>query len=451
MSDLSRRNFMIRAAALGIAAPTAAALLGDGEAAAVAASGPGASLPRPGHDPVPADSFHPVPRNLPVGPHGAPPATASFFDSTAAVTDPFQILIGQQVYVGPFARLLAEGAPIRIGGNSNIGDSVTIVSRRQDGPGHLDRDEPGVLIGGCVIIGHGATVKGPAVIGSPGTTDTALSSNVSFGAEVDGATIGLNCVVGVLARVGPGVVLPDNTYVLPGRNVTTQAEATDLTSATRKVRPMTAADTASNQTVLAVNTFFTSAYSQLAADAPDQLWGISVDPAGSVFNPTREAPTFAGRAVTDPRFRNRIIGDVRFTDQTKHQISRVLGDRVAVRADEGTPFTFGTVDGMGDRVIIHALRDSSMEFGNNVRLGRDVVVHGGGRKEGGGGAGTLPTVFEDDVTLADGAVAYRVLLGRGTTLGRRSVVVASDLAAGTVVPDRTVIMNNVVQGYQVEW
>jgi hypothetical protein len=48
---------------------------------------------------------------------------------------------------------------------------------------------------------------------------------------VDGAWLEQNTAVSVFARVGPGVRLRSGMQVLPGKNVTTQAEADDPRSA----------------------------------------------------------------------------------------------------------------------------------------------------------------------------------------------------------------------------
>src|SRR5262249_48905573 len=63
---------------------------------------------------------------------------------------------------------------------------------------------------------------------------------IGANAEIDGATIEPGAIVSPLARVGPGVTLPAGMLVLPGKNITTQAQASD--PALGKVVPATPTD-----------------------------------------------------------------------------------------------------------------------------------------------------------------------------------------------------------------
>ncbi len=73
----------------------------------------------------------PVRGDVPVCPEDAPVGTATFLDPTAVVSGGRHISLAEQVYVGPFARLLAnEAAPISIGAESNAQDNVLIAGSR---------------------------------------------------------------------------------------------------------------------------------------------------------------------------------------------------------------------------------------------------------------------------------------------------------------------------------
>ena len=87
---------------------------------------------------------------------------------------------------------------------------------------------------------------------------------------------------------------------------------------------------------------------------------------------------------------------------------------------------------------------------DNVTYGAKSIVHGGGRRPLLGGGTDEPTIIKDNVTLRPGAVVFRSLIGAGATIGRRSAIVNTDVAPGTVIPDRTIYVNDAVYG-RVEW
>lgn len=205
----------------------------------------------------------PTNANRPVCPGTAAPETATFIDPTVRITAPGKITLAEKVYVGPFAQLLAgDDGGITIDKESNVQDNVTIyggferndaAEARVEALG-LDEEE-GVEIAERVILAHGATVKGPAMIGVGGGNiavdpDADQEVFLSFGSEVDGAILEKNTGVSALGRVGPGVRLRSGFIVLPGKNVTTQAQADDPSLG--KVRLLTEADIAFSEGVIAV-------------------------------------------------------------------------------------------------------------------------------------------------------------------------------------------------------
>jgi len=385
--------------------------------------------------------------NVPVCATDGSAGTATFLDPTATVQGARHVSLGAQTYVGPFAELRAtRSAPISVGGSSNVQDNVLVDARGGEG----------IEIGDRVILAHGSSVVGSASIG---VEESALPSQVagtvevhegsvfmSFGSEVDGATLERNSGVSALARVAPGVTLPSGYLVLPGKDVTTQAEAQD--PALGEVRYINQADVEFNEAVVHVNESLAREYTELYREDPTAVTGANVDPGGSAFNPDRDLPSFAGEEQARPSFRNRVIGDVDLADDVTRFAERT-GERIAIRADEGEPFALGHVDHMGDDVVFHALEHTDVHVGDDVRYGEGAIVHGGGRVVV-EGRPEEQTVVGDDVELGDGSIVFRSTIGDGAVIGHRSAVVGTDLPAGAVVPPHTVVLNGEVFG-AVEW
>ena len=395
---------------------------------------------------------------------------ATFVDPTATLEGRESIRLGKQVYVGPFARLIAgggdddddddeESAPqfdISIGNETNVQDNVTIIANFERDGSAEDRVEAlgieGVEIAERVILAHGSTVKGPARIGVEGSNipaDPADDQEVflSFGCEVDGAILEKNTGVSALARVGPGVRLKSGFIVLPGKNVTTQAEADNPSLG--KVRLLVEADVLFNEDVLEVNAAFAREYTRLAQENPSNVRGINYDPGNTEFNPNRDLPRLNNVPSRVPSFRNRIIGDVRIGN-TFNELNQRMGNRISIRADEGEPFTVGRITRVDNNVIFHALKETPIVTGNNVSYGERSIVHGGGRRPLLGGGDNEPTIIEDNVRLLSQAVVFRSLIGRGATIGRKTAIVNTDVAPGQVIGDRLVYVNNSLFG-RVEW
>jgi len=407
-----------------------------------------------GDGPPETGGCSPTEADLPVCPADAPAGTASFLDPSVEVVGGRHVRLAEQVYVGPFARLVASAeAPISVGAESNLQDDVSVVAARElvEGPQDGVAAGGGVQIADRVILAHGSSVIGPARIGVgggdiPADPDDDQEVFLSFGSQVDGAVLERNTGISALGRVGPGVTLHSGTLVLPGKDVTTQAEADD--PALGKVRAINEADVAFNEAVIEVNVAFAREYTELYREDPDALYGVNVDPGGTEFNPDRDLPDFAGEDLAVPGHRNRVIGEVDFADPFGH-VDDVTGDDVSLRADEGEDFTVGHVTDMGDDVVFHALEGTDLVLGDDVTYGAGVIVHGGGRVVV-AGQPEEPTVVHDGVTLEDEAVVFRSTIGEGATIGERSAVVGTDLPPGTVVPDRVVVLNGEVFG-AVEW
>ena len=336
-------------------------------------------------------------------------------------------MIGCRSYVGPFVSLDGTQGPIVIGDGSNLQDNVVVSGKL-------------VVIGDHAIVAHGATIVGPATIGATGGEP----AFVGFNSYIDGATVDPGAMVTHLARVAPGIVIRKGLKVLPGKFIRTQAEADSV--ALGKVAHMTEADQAFMDGVLHVNGTFAEGYADMAHMTPSSISGIGRDPGHNDFNPESDVPTLGGARALKPEFRNRIVGRVTIASSADEVDAR-LGKHVAIRADEGEPFVFGTIGRVQDRVTFHALEHSNIAVGDGVELGYHVVVHGGADD---GNAPNETTTIDDAAVVKDWSVIFRSTIGKGGVIGTRAYVDGSQIAPGTVVPDRAIIINNKHVG-TVEW
>jgi carbonic anhydrase/acetyltransferase-like protein (isoleucine patch superfamily) len=354
--------------------------------------------------------------------HGA--AGPTFIDPSALV-DP-GVQFGHCDYVAPFAEVKGQ---VRVGNDSNIQDSSFVLGSAR--------------LGDEAIVAHGGSAIGTATVGVQGTCPDAAShcpSFVGFNSLVDSGIVEKDAMVTHLARVGPGVRIPSGSKVLPGRNVTSQGQVA------AKTAPVTAADRAFMEGVVHVNTSFARVYTELAAEDPSNVRGINYDPGHTEFNPNRDLPTLAGMPTRDPGFndnKDRIIGDVQLAD-SRARLAGLLGFGVSLRADEGEPFSVGTIREMKNRTTFHALEHTHMQLGNGARYGDRSLVHGGPDPYD-------PTETGANFTLSDQSVFFRSHAGDNVTIGPRSFVQSSMLASGTRVPPRSLVIDNVTVVGGVEW
>ena len=165
--------------------------------------------------------------------------------SKTAYVDPFAVVIGdceigKLVLVASFAVCRGdEGTPIHIGDYSNLQEGVilhalettahgkNIDDRRYSAQGSLLKANDtafkngfAIYIGDKVSLAHDVQVHGPAYVGN----DTFLGmKSLIFNAKV-----GNRVAIGVSSTITDGVRIPDNKFVLPGRIITTQAQADAL-------------------------------------------------------------------------------------------------------------------------------------------------------------------------------------------------------------------------------
>lgn len=355
-----------------------------------------------------------------------------FTDPSAHVRG--KVTLGDEVFVGPFATLISDaGHEIKIGAESNVQDNVM-----------LEATKGNITLGELTILAHGATVKGEAELGEHGQCPNASDSHcpcfVGFNSEVDGATIEKDAMVGHLARVAPGITLHSGLKVLPGKNVTTQAEADDTSLG--KVAALVAADRDFMHGVIEVNVAFAGQYAHLQSA---EITGINVDP-DTAFNVGKQLPTLLGTPTQDASFRNRIIGGVLLSNSLA-QLDDLMGSHDSLRADEGSPFILGPIAFMGSSITFHALEHTAIQIGGNGRFESNSLIHGG------------PNSFNSNTTtvgfgfrLGAKSVFFSSRIGALGRVGFKSVVLSTDFGAslGRRVGDCQVISNGVTVG-NVEW
>jgi carbonic anhydrase/acetyltransferase-like protein (isoleucine patch superfamily) len=389
---------------------------------------------------------NPTSANRPICPSTAPSNTATFLDPTVTVSNPGNITLGEKVYVAPFAELNATNGSIRISEDSNVQDQVRIIALGT-----------GVQIGPRVIMAHMATVKGATYIGTQGSTgpftdpitNTQFNNDpaetfLAFNCEVDGATVEKNTVVNFLSRVGPGVTLPAGKVVLPGKNVTTNQQASD--GSLGKVADLTQADVSLMQGIIEVNEAFAKGYSDLATTNLSNVTGINLAPVTS-FNPGG-LPKLNGVTTQNPTFRNRIIGDVVMQDSL-NRLNKRMGNRISLRGDEGHPFNIGNVF-MADDVVLHALEETNLTLGSPVGYAPRALVHGG-RQVVNGVANGPETSIGNLVGLGPNSVVFRSVIGAVSAIGEKSAVFNSTLPQYTFINNNTIYANNGAIISPVEW
>jgi carbonic anhydrase/acetyltransferase-like protein (isoleucine patch superfamily) len=409
--------------------------------------------------------------NTPVLPYAAT-KDPTFIDPSAGIIKGQHVIVGIKSFIGPFARLDASSGYIKIGNGSAVLDNATIISNS----GRKRNPTTSVQIGDNTSIGFGATVLGPSRIGAytPKGSKTAVPpTGIGPNALIDGATISPGSIVGALARVGPGVVVPSGVYVLPGANVTTSAQAAnpalgkvvavtpqqldDLTQSLSDTAELATGYTTLYQgdsatglspgvdpSVKGVNNGNLTAV-EGASNEPGVSNGVDFETAKPT-GPTFLAPLGQQQPGLIPTFRARVTGQVVF-HQHAAVVAHSLGFGDAIRADSGQPFTFGSSLSMGNDVTMNSpLSSADSDFGqitiydNFVAQDRSVIL--GGPK--------VNVVLGANTNIGPGAVVVGSSLGTGVTIGARAYVADSNLAANARIPAGAIIIGNVFKGF-VQW
>jgi carbonic anhydrase/acetyltransferase-like protein (isoleucine patch superfamily) len=409
------------------------------------------------HDPVGYPAVRP---NTPVLPYGFTAAGATYIDPSACVTNGYAVIIGAGSFIGPYSKLDAAEGVVKIGAGTVVLDNAAIVAN----PSHVrGKGVPEILIGDRVEIGYGATVNGPSVIGGFGPAGR--PTGVGPGAVIDGGDVEAGAFVSALARVGPGVTIPAGMKVLPGANVTTQAEATDPSLG--KVTPATADDQAALERSLGANLSLRAGYITLyqgqsatgvSPGVPGTRTGVfngnlaaitgSNNQPGSATAATPYLPPGAAPKYPSPRrglvaaplpnFTARATGNAAIAQRARFAQSS-LGRRNSIRADQGQPIAIGSIARTGESVTINAPNGGALAIGQRFAAGPGAVILGG--------ASGTNSVIGDDVSVGAGAVVRGSSLGAGTVVGPLAYLLNSSFPAGANIPAGAIYIDGALVGH----
>lgn len=400
--------------------------------------------------------------NTPVLPFGTASKFATFIDPSSRIRNGRDVIVGARSFIGFYTTLDASHGHIKIGGASSIENNATIVANRSK-----RRPETNVFIGDNVLVGYNSKVVGPSTIGAYGTTSKPTS--IGPGALVDQATVQAGAYVGALARVGPGVTLPSGYYVLPGANVTSNAEASDPSLG--KVRLVSAADVTAAATQLTNDLALAAGYTTVYQGNPATganpgvainvtgiyngnlagVLGSSQQPGASSVSfepattPVHIAPRFPAphrKAVRGllSGFPLRVAGGVTF-GQRAADVAAAAGRGDMIAGDLGQPITIGSIGKLGDNVSIVSAVGGTLTIGQSFNAASNSVLFGSkGSKN----------LIGDNVSIGAGAVVSGSSLGTGTIVGAHSYVLNSTFAAGSVIAPNSVYVNDVLVG-SVQW
>ena len=412
------------------------------------------------HDPVGYPAVRP---NTPVLPYGTASKLATYIDPTAHIINGYAVIVGAPSFIAPYSTLNAHGGIIKIGSGTDILDNATIVAN----PLHPHTaPAPQVLIGDHVLVSYGAQILGPSTIGA--YSSSAKATEIGPGALIDQANIEPGAIVSALARVGPGVTVPSGYLVLPGKNVTTNAEASD--PALGMVVPVTSSDlnnidsqlTANKSLATGYNTLYqgqsaTGASPGVAATVTGiyngnlaTVEGANSEP-GSATATTAYLPPGAGPEFLSPtqglvpgllnNFPARVTGAVVF-NQRAGAVAHRLGRSNSIRADMGETINIDSIGHTGKGVTINSPSGGELTIGQNFVAGNNATILGG--------SSTTKVVIGDNVTIGNGAVVEGTSLGSGSTVGDHAYVLDSTFPAGTQIPAGAIYENNKLVGF-VAW
>jgi len=313
-----------------------------------------------------------------------------------------EVYIGEKGFVAGNTILRANRARrVEIGNQTNAQDNVAVEALKR-----------GTTVSDETSLAHHAIIKDSEV------GDFVF---VGFNARVENATLEDGAFVLHGARV-ENVTVPENAFVGVGQVVDEQSEADALTTADEGTEGF-------RREVLEVNEEFAEGYIELyEGEGEEALTGIGPNPMTS-FNPKKIEPEVPDSVVVG-RF-VRIVGDVRIGENPE------VGERSAIRADEGVPIAIGGDADIGERVTFHALKGTELKVGDQLTAGDGAVLHG-------------PLEAGDNLRVGDRGVVFRCKVGDDVTVGEGAIIAGPadedgvpqlEIPDGTNVPDGAVITN----------
>ncbi len=305
-----------------------------------------------------------------------------------------EIEIGQRSFVASNTILYAgEGLRVSLGDENNCQDNAYLLARERN-----------LAFGNMVSIAHQAVIENSTV---GDFTFFGFRSRTRDCEVGEGAMIMHNTTV-------EGVAIPPNRITPLGARITTQDEANALPEVTE-------ANEEFKREVQEVNIAFAEGYITLFEQLGRAgMEGVGRNPA-TEFNPASVEPQIGAGTVLAELVR--IVGDVRLGEGS------TVGQRSALRADEGTPIVIGRRARIQSRVTFHALKGTNISVGNNARIGDGNVIHG-------------PLTIGDNFASEDDCVVFQATVEDNVTV-RAGATVAGDfiLREGTIVPEGAVIVN----------
>jgi len=300
--------------------------------------------------------------------------------------------IGARSYIaGNTLLYAADGRLVSLGDENNVQDNVYILARETD-----------VRFDDMVSVAHHAIIENSTV---GDFTFFGFRSRTRNAVIEEGAMVMHGTIV-------EGVTIRRDTITPIGVTITDQAEADALPT-------LEEANVEFKHEVQSVNLEFVEGYSRLYMEqGRSPLEGVGPNPITS-WNPSYIEPQI-GEGTTLAEL-VRIVGDVRLGAESS------VGQRTAIRADEGTPITIGRRARIQSRVTFHALKDSRVDIGGNAAIGDGNVVHG-------------PVTIGDNFTSEDDVIVFRATVENNVTM-RVGAIVAGEVVIreGTIVPERAVI------------
>ena len=243
---------------------------------------------------------------------------------------------------------------------------------------------------------------------------------LGFDAEIIDSTIEDGALISAGAFI-ENVTIPEDALVSPGARITTQEQADAL-------EKVTEANEEFKREVLDVNAEFAEGYITLYEEGGyEDVVEVGPNPVTS-FNAELVEPQINDAEVGEFV---RIVGDMWLGSGSK------VGERTAIRADEGSPITIGEDAEIEERVTFHALKDTNIEIGDNLTVGDDSVIHG-------------PIGIGDSLTVGDDSVVFRVRVGDDVMIGDDVTIQGTasedgelelEIPNGTNIPDGAVVTN----------
>ncbi len=148
-----------------------------------------------------------------------------------------------------------------------------------------------------------------------------------------------------LAGFALSVTILSSRKVLPGKNVTSNAEVNDKTAEVTKAEREFIAG------VIEMNLTIPRSSSKLADDNPSNVRGINFE-TGINFDPPRDLPILASIPTRDPEFRNPIIDGLTM-DDSELTLDGVTGSNISRGSDRGKVWDIDTISSMADRAVFH--------------------------------------------------------------------------------------------------